>query len=336
LTINPNSPPEPVWTWADQFSTYRFWALSALFCFSSLSTYGLSMMMPFMRDAYSLSIAQIGWLYSARPFAMLLGLFLAWAIARSRTTLPLLLAGALQLTGAVLMAYPSPEPLILLRIVGAFVFWFGYGSTLLAVPAILAGGFGGARHFIIAFGILWSVKEILSLALPAGLGAAGLLSESGRFLPLAVLAAPLLIALAMLAPVRSLFHAPPSPRGYSFVPKRRDPVAVGFLTFIPFYFYYWFYKVHGEIAHLAPSRSLLSPRAAVGACFVPLLLPLVMVGLTEGVNQGAASRGMDRLRSTGGMFWLSLFLAPVATGMLQAAVNRLADAATVRNEAVYL
>lgn len=140
----------------------------------------------------------------------------------------------------------------------------------------------------------------------------------------ATLSLPVLfVALVVLLPASAaLFSEPPSLRGASLPIVRRGPVAVAFLCLIPFYHLYWLFRAHGEVASLAPSRLLLSPRMAVGMAFVPLMFPILTTTLIDQLNARALKVQNRRLRSPVGVFLWSLFLPPVGIAFVQSAMNR--------------
>jgi predicted PurR-regulated permease PerM len=92
---------------------------------------------------------------------------------------------------------------------------------------------------------------------------------------------------------------------------------------VPFYGLYWLYRVHGEVAAVAPSRGLLSPRAALlGSTFVPFLAFFAMASLVDALNSRCQELGRPRLRSPVTTFLWALFLAPVAVALIQSSINR--------------
>jgi hypothetical protein len=84
------------------------------------------------------------------------------------------------------------------------------------------------------------------------------------------------------------------------------------------------YRAHGEAAYLERSRSLLSPRGAAWICLVPLMGPILLMALADHLDQRAAAWGV-RSRRVWAIFAWSVFFAPVAIGLLQGTLNRLAS-----------
>lgn len=217
---------------------------------------------------------------------------------------------------------PGVDAPIAIRLVGSAVFGMGAGALTLAVPAIIAGGRGGAEAFLISFGIVSIMSSWSNIASAAW---AGMLI--GFDFPAAILVGvPIVVGLLFLLPVgRKLFSEPPPPRGYAFTPTYRHPVAVGLLCLIPFYWLYWLYRAHGEVASVAPSRSILSPRGAVcGAILIPFLYLVQMTSLIDALNRRAADEGKPPLLPPWVVFLCGFLLSPVAVALVQSAINQTA------------
>jgi hypothetical protein len=314
---------KPAWTWADQVSTYRFWGLLVFFFWSAVS---LGILTTFLgvswRETLGLPMGQSSIALAVLAVASLLGLCLAWAAVRTRTKAMLIAAGLMQLAGTLLMTIPEPAVAIELRFAGAFLAGTGAGMIALAVPSVLAAGRGGAEAFVIAFGTIYLLSRIAEVAFQSVMGQ--LVSAAGFGVLTGLLAAWLVIGLIFLLPVKaSLFQGAPGPRGRALEPARRNPWVVGLLCFVPFYWLYWLYRAHGEVASLAPSRAILTPRAAVlaGLLTAPLF-PVSLASLADALNAGAAARGLPALRRPWVVVFWSLLFYPVAYGLLQSSMNR--------------
>jgi hypothetical protein len=93
---------------------------------------------------------------------------------------------------------------------------------------------------------------------------------------------------------------------------------------VPFYGLYWVYRSHGEVAAIAPSRDLLSPRGALwGTILVPFLALFAMASLLDALNARCQHVGRPRLRSPVTIFLWTLLFAPVAVALIQSGINRL-------------
>jgi hypothetical protein len=313
----------PAWTWADQVSTYRFWGLLIFFYGSAVS---LSILTSFLglllNQALDLPVAQTGVTLAVLAAGGLFGFYLAWATVRSRAKALLIAAGLIQLAGTLLLTIPALAAAPALRFVGAFLVGLGAGTIALAVPSVLAAGRGGAEAFVLAFGTIFLMSRIGALVAPTSVGQ---MVDISGFSALAVmLAVWLVIGLIFLLPVKAvLFEGAPGPRGHALAPAHRSPWAVALLCLVPFYWLYWLYRAHGEVATLAPSRAILSPRAAVLAgLFVAPLFPVIPASLADALNKGAAEQGRPALRRPWVVVVWSLLCYPVAFGLLQASMNR--------------
>jgi MFS family permease len=312
----------PSWTWADQLSTYRFWGLLIFYVLSVfVVNYLLNILQLIVFDRIGASEAQKGLLIGVRAIGSLFGFYLAWAATRWRAVPLLIIFGLLELAGVAMIFLPGTT--IAINLVGSAVLGMGVGALTLTVPALIAGGRGGAEMFLVSFGIVSAMSTLGGTAL-AGALAGMLLPLKSDVHALILVGIPIVIGVLFLLPVkRELFNEPPPPRGYALTPTHRNPVAVGLLCLVPFYWLYWFYRAHGEVASLAPSRGLLSPRGAVlGAIFVPLLYLVTMTTLIEALNKGAAQQGKPPLRSPWVVFLWGFLLLPVGTALIQSAVNQ--------------
>ena len=312
---------DALWTWADQLSTYRFWGLCVFYVLSVIGVnYLLSTVQWVVLDQMGVEIDQMGDLVIVRAIGSLFGLYLAWAATRWRTVPLLIFFALLELAGAAMILLPGTTTTIVIRAVGSAILGIGFGALTLAVPALIAGGRGGAEVFLVSFGV---VSTMSTLGGMRSLAFAEFSLESGVH-AIIIVGVPIAIGALFLLPVKQqLFSEPPSPREYALTPTRRNPAAVALLFLVPFYWLYWLYRAHGEVASLAPSRTLLSPRGAVlGAIFVPLLYPVAMTTLIEVLNRRASESGRPSLRSPWVIFVCSLLFLPVGMALVQSAINQ--------------
>jgi MFS family permease len=350
--------PKSSWTWADMFVTYRFWGLILLYIFS-LASSGLvnTWLTYFLREIYPSGPTLLtGLLSYTLAMSILLGFFLAWAATRYETKILLLIAIILQLVGGFVLTYGSLQ-MFELRYLGAILCGIGIGAITLGVPAVLAGGKGGAQAFVVAFGLLFVMSRISDLFLPSAVGSLWDRYGSGT---LAIgMVALTLLGLIFLLPVKSeLFTKPPKARVFQWVVKPRNPVLVGLGSILAPIYYYFVYKFHGEVTSLRPSPKILSPMGALftllifpfafsaiwgillGATFIDeinvylwllviaiLLIPLMLMAvilttLVEPLNELAEAHGKKAILAPWVVFVLSVLLLPVAMGLIQWAINR--------------
>lgn len=317
------TPPTESWSWADQISTYRFWGLLAFYAFSGVLARVVFQfeLVEAVFSAYSGTLA-VGYAELIFSIGALLGVLLAWAWVSSdwAPKKALLFFGLLQLIGLVFLGLGSFSGTWFY--VAAFVFGLGLGAVLLGVPAVIAGGRGGFTTFVLVFGSFLIVGNFLRLVAPAIGGL--IIATFGLRGSVALTGSILLLGLLLLIPANPVFFDEPPPlRSHSFAPRRRSPIIVALLGFVPLYSFYWLYLIHGEVAHLAPSRSLLSPRAAVWTAFVPFLSLVSMATLINQLNFRASQLGKPPYSSPLAMFFWSLIFFPLGMALIQSAINGL-------------
>jgi MFS family permease len=311
-------------------STYSFWALFFLYCASMLASSLSTALSIYLSLQYGWNPHAFSIVSALKASGILTALALAWIAVRWKPKAMLVLVMLLQAAGFAMVFLPAFWPSDVSRTIGAVLWGVGSYATLLTVIALIAGSAGGAETFVVAFGVLFTIATAAQMFLPAWV--AEWLNPAALFSYWPASAMVVLLLLAVVAALflrRNLFRDPPPPRGYSFPPVGRSPVAAALLSaFVPFYILYWLYRIHGETASVAPSRALLSPRAAVGIAFVPLMSPYMLTTVIDELNRDAARRGLPRLQSAGLIFFLSLFIAPVAIGLVQSALNQAASSFT--------
>lgn len=346
------------WTWADMFVTYRFWGLILLYVFS-LASSGLvnTWLTYFLREIYPSGPTMLtGLLSYTLAMSILLGFFLAWAATRYETKILLLIAIIFQLVGGFVLTYGSLQ-MFELRYLGAILCGLGIGAITLGIPAILAGGKGGAQAFVVAFGLLFVMARISDLFLPSTVGPLWDRFGSGTLaVGMVVLT---LLGLIFLLPVKSeLFSKPPKARVFQWMVKPRNPILVGLGSIIAPIYYYFVYKFHGEVASLRPSPKILSPMGALftllifpfafsaiwgilfGATFIEeiniylwllviaialiplMLMAVILTTLVEPLNELAETHGKRAILAPWIVFVLSVLLLPVAMGLIQWAINQ--------------
>ncbi len=310
------------WTGADMFSTYRFWGLFAFYtlCLAPSSVVITPVMM-FSYDRFGLS--SLSRIMLALGLFAVCGFWLAWSSRLWNAKRTLYWFSLVELVGVAFFVIGYAQGSLAWFYAGAFFFAVGTGAILLGVPAIIAGGRGGVEGFLLAFGIMFTASTVAGTLYRLMPGLLNWLSVS-QFYIIAI-GLPVVAGLVFLLPVnRALFSTEPPARGPAFPPEYRDPVGVAILMFVPLYNIYhlphWLYRAHGEAAFLSPSRSLLSPRAAIAAAFVPLLAPLATTMLVSHLDERPSTQGAKS--SAKAVFVWSLILLPVGMGLAQAAINR--------------
>jgi hypothetical protein len=315
------------WTWADLLSTYRYWGLFLTFALADAAT---QIQYTFVYQQYrDLGFQSVGSLVGiTRPICLFCTLLLAWVTIRTRPVRVLLICAVLAALALVTPHAPWISDKVAIVVV-MFALPLLSNLMILVIPVSLAAGArGGIQAVLVAFGVAWVFAMLFSMAVSAGAGS--LVNRIGSESVGWFIFALLLIAVVCLLPIKpELFTIDPPERGRSLTPVRRSPFVSALLcVFVPFYFLYWIYRIHGEEAGLKPSRQLLSPRAAAWITVIPvvgtLMLPFMLSTLADHHNETAAESGNPRVQRAWAVFLWTLLCPAVAVALLQSKLNRLA------------
>lgn len=349
------------WTFADQVSSYRFWGLvGAWVCVAfSMLTLRTSVLEGARQLMAYTEIAQL--MGIGLPLGMVCGIVLGLLVVRGQAVRWLVALGVVGgiLLPLILgwWAEPSLPVLALYLFLGqmlGFVF-------MLVVPAVLAGGRSGSVVFASVFAValmLKAVVDALSPVLSIYLTQRWPdWSQQGLSVGAMTLAVALLLPL-LGSTGSALFAVAPPRRHRPLEPRERSPLVValwsGLLWLaaliqlwrlwlaltegagqVPAWNWlscslalaglvglvYWNYRIHGEVAALAPSPQLLTPRAAAWASvLMPLSVLLLPLQLAAVLNQTQKTR-----ISTGWLVFWCLLLPPVALALVRRAVNQVAQ-----------
>jgi len=320
------------WTWADLLSTYRYWGLFTAYSLAFAATQTLyTFVFARYRELVELRVESFGLVLAwTHVVWILLALLLAWIAIRTRPVRVLLIAATLATAVSFAALIPGISPKLAFFLTYTLIPLLS-GMLMILFVALLAGSGGGYQTFLVTFGVAWAFGQLLYYGISALTGA--LVSAYGYASSSWVISVLLLLALICLAFVRQdMFTIDPPQRGRSFLPVNRDPVAAALLAwFVPFYLVYWLYRIHGEEAHIRPSRQLLSPRAAAWIAVVPvvdaLLFPIMLSTLADQHNEVAEAAGIPRVQRPWAVFLWSVLFAPVAIGLIQSNLNALAGRA---------
>ncbi|MGU2291787.1 hypothetical protein ACSEQ4_23025 [Pseudomonas aeruginosa] len=352
----------PAWTFADQASTYRFWALifaGVIVAFGAVALRWyltwLPQKNPVLRGAQDSLF--ISWWMAGNLFGLLVGLLLTQSKSARGYFLMPLVAGALGVGAAMLeTGYGVWLPY-------AAVFWAQ--ATTMALAVVVPSAIGGGTFGRASFGCALAILTLLQMTSNTYAGFATLMLANHYGAQFAAFAgcAAMFLAAALLAPIgRHLFDGAPRSRHRPLPPVTREGMTVGFIGSLPWlalaafagvvstspvrssslsmlalvafavvvlgvvYSTYWFYRIHGEVASRFPSPQLFTPRGALWMyLLVPLGGPLLLLTLGRTLREAAAQAGTSVQRSSAWFNVWSVFLPPIAMGMVQAQLNEIVN-----------
>lgn len=206
------------WTLADVVRTYWFWGLLLFFVFSGLAANSLFVFAPMLMGHLGLSFAQMRIPFSMRLFVLPLAFCLAWIAVRGRT-LPILIAVAgLQVVAGTLLGVLWPAQSAVAGLSAKFAcIYLADGVIQLVAPTLIAGAIGGGGAFLVAFGVMFVLREFLPWLNPMLCGAV-----QSHIQPIALIAAEALLGLICLTPVNGKFFSQPSRMSASAKTAPRD------------------------------------------------------------------------------------------------------------------
>ncbi|RFA25570.1 hypothetical protein CAI21_18770 [Alkalilimnicola ehrlichii] len=305
-------------------SVYSFWGLLGFYLFA-MAAMSMQFTIPAdMRLAGRTSSAP-DTAHAMLALGAIAGFLVGWLVTRHKSLLFLAILGATQALCGLAIGLLDPEAMLPLA-ASFFLLGLASAAILLAVPAIFAGGRGGAETFAILFGlaiflnqsVATTITSVLwdTIAIGRGLNPAA----SALAYSLAILAA---LGLLFLLPVNpSLFNGAPPERRIALKPKHRHPVAVAFLCLIPFYGFYWLYRAHGEAIEAVDPAQIPAPWAAVlAALLLPIVTPILLVKLFEARNEARQAHDQPPVVDMWVMYILAILLFPVAAAVVQATIN---------------
>ncbi|RFA26234.1 hypothetical protein CAI21_17290 [Alkalilimnicola ehrlichii] len=315
---------KPEWNWADQISVYQFWGLLGFLLFALIAM-RMQYLLPVdvgLRNSSS-ALLSLQSAYSLLYFGSGIGLLAGWLATRSQPLWGLATLGGVQVISASTLGVVSHESVLLL---GVSFFCLGLAGTaiLLAVPAILAGGRAGTEAFAILFGIALFIQQVptpsISRALLDSIDSISAPDDALLAYWTATVAA---LGLLFLIPVkRTLFDEAPPQRHTALIPQHRHPIAVALLCLVPFYAFYWLYRVHGEATSVAAPAKIPAPWAAtLAALFVPFAAAVLLVKLFETLRETRQAQGQPPAIKTGVMCALAILLFPVGAAVVQWIIN---------------
>lgn len=315
------------WTWADLQSSYRFWGLVFYFVFfaSSQSILNINSAL-YLKQYTDLSYSLIGIAFSAQQAGFILGFILAWMASRMKTYYLLYLFSAFYLLGISLLCFYSDNVFCL--VAGEVMIGLAVGAILLTIPAFIGGAVGSTEAFVLAFGLMVTLKwlnNISTAPLSGWLWDRDLLLGNPSYF-FAVLATPMIIGTLLLLPIKAqLFNvAPPVRQVAPIAPIYRNPAITFLLYFVPFYNIYWFAQIHAEIRNYSQSATLLTPRGAGWSAFATsIVTPAIFSTLNDNLRTIIESHGQTARYKTWLIILFAFLLPPVSAALIQSQMNEI-------------
>ncbi|UYZ82995.1 hypothetical protein MTZ49_10290 [Entomomonas sp. E2T0] len=318
--------PEIKWTWADLVSSYRFWALFIFFMTVMMVNASFSMITVYLRMDYNLSNVIIGTSVSIKVLFTIIAILPAWLASRAKYYYPLYLFAILIVIGLLLLCFAKDGNNLIF--VAMALLGFSIGSISLLIPAYIARAVNSVEVFILSFGVISITNMINGASMTFVIS--DLISQAVTFNSIIILLVILVvIGTLFLLPVKKcLFNEQPRVREVQpETPSYLDSVLTFLLFFVPFYFIFWFYKVHKDIRNFSQSATLLTPLgASLSACFVPFAMPVMLSILNDVIHQRLLNSGEKGSFKTWLIIVISILFPPIAAAMIQSEINRLAGA----------
>ncbi|KEY60640.1 MFS transporter [Serratia sp. DD3] len=319
--------PVKKWTWADLQSSYRFWGLVFYFVAFGFSQYFFSTAgLLFIKANSDLSMTDIGTVHATQQAGLFFGAILAWVASRIKNYYMLYLFSGLVLLGFSL--FSSNPGNVEVLVIAEFLIGLGIGAMLLIIPAFIAGAIGSVEAFVLAFGMLVTLKfgfNIVMMPISTYLYTASLLEDPVGFFTL--VSTPIIVGTLLLLPVKScLFYESPPLRETPPQPaKYRSPVITFFLFVVPFYYIFWFVKIHAEIRTFTQSPTLLTPKCAGWSMFLlPFFVaPIIVSRLSDNQCTIIESNGQVPRYKTWLVVLFAFLLLPLSAALIQAQMNEI-------------
>lgn len=342
-------PHSTAWTFADQLSSYRLWGLVAAWVCSALSMQMLRSNV--LKDAMDVMgrFEMVQLMGVVPPLGMVLGLVLGLLLVRGAVVPGLLvllwLAAVLWPLAAGLWMEPSLLVLGVTLLAGQLLPF----ALMVVALSVVAGGRSGSVAFASVLVVVLALKSMLEMLAP-GLGFYLLDGRWPHWASPGLGLLAVLCLLPLLQPAaRTWFNEAPPARHQPLMPHLRNPwgmvLWVGLLWLAVLLqllqlwqempgrwsvvshvlalaglagWVRWNYRLHGEVAWMAPSAELLTPRAAAWASvLVPLSSLLLPLQLASVLNKQAQHSRI----SMGWLVCWCLLFPPMALALVQRALN---------------
>ncbi|MFD1259978.1 MFS transporter [Entomomonas asaccharolytica] len=313
------------WTWADLVSSYRFWALFIFFITVMMVNASLGNVISYLRINYGIPNVIIGTSVSIKLLFTIIAILPAWLVSRTKYYYPLYLFAILMVIGLLLLSFAKDGNNLIF--VAMALLGLSIGSVNLLIPAYIARAVNSVEVFILSFGVI-SITNMLN-GTSMTFVMSNLISQAVPFNTIIIfLVILIIIGTLFLLPVKKcLFNEHPRVREVPpETPRNVNALVTLLLFFVPFYFIFWFYRVHKDIRNFSQSATLLTPLGAgLSSIFMPFAMPIMLSILNDVIRQKLLDKGKKGMFKTGLIIAIGLFLPPIAAAMVQSEVNKLAS-----------
>ncbi|XKM13444.1 hypothetical protein RCS94_10520 [Orbaceae bacterium ac157xtp] len=306
------------WTWADLISSYRFWGLCV---FSSLTLFiSLILHLRVYSMLYNgLDPIDFAALMSLKSVTTVLAIIPAWLASRLKNKMiGLYLFGVFIILG--MLVFPLMNDNLFILYSSVFVIYLFIAAIVLLVAGLIAKALDSVEFYILIFGFVAILKFLVECNYSSLLVYEYSIGDQYLYILGLII---MVIAMLFLLPIRKdpFAENPPIRQVKGVKDTYHDPIAVFFLTIIvPFYFVYWFVRVHRLIRVYSQSAKLMTPAGAGWSVFfVPFAMPIMLITLNDVINE---QQGEPK-KANCGLILLSLFLLPFAIAKVQGKLNRL-------------
>lgn len=349
------------WTFADLASTWRFWSLICVLVAAAYGVLVFKSAWPHLNygDGKYLLRELIPYVwYGGNGFGILLGLVLVQA----KSTKGLAAIAAVCMVSYVIAWLALPEMNVGLALYLAFLGQLVRWTIAFTIAVNLAGAVSDRFAFAGAFAVLtaFQVMNDWGTSMAASYTFSTVVNRD--YWALFGAAAMAIASLLLISTRGRLFDDAPAPRHRPLNPKFREGVTVLIVSALPWAALggvtwrigavpmsleaivswliavtaafvislaataYWVYRIHGEVAYIYQSPKLFTPRAALMFfLLVPLATPILMFTLGVVLCEARAQRPSSSRRSMGWFHVWCVVFPPVAMGMVQDQMNKLAE-----------
>lgn len=261
--------------------------------------------------------------YGVFNFVEIVGLLTGWIIIKFWNVKSVIFFSIAQILGIFLLIFVENS---FGKITGAGLWGLGIGIIYILVPSIFAGGRAGIKTFASLYLIilLYQIIQRYTFSISRiSVIEYSILNISPIYYSL-ILSIPILIGIIFLIPVKSiLFDEEPKVLIQPLEPKERNAFIVFLLNILPFFYIYYMYRIHGELATFTKSNKLLSKRSALWISLLfPITMPIITTTFYDVFEEISFEKNL-RINKKWIVMILTLLFYPIAGALIQSDLNKL-------------